>query len=337
MTKIVHQRLCAHLPNIRSRLPLSSALTDNTALHTHIRESKECVYVHANHSGQTQHPNPTQSVEVIQTPKLFNTPLQGFVEDEEVLLVPVVVVVVVVRVVVVRVVVVVCCASKLLVDVDDRIPRLLLVLVLGSTFRVDEVVLAKITKVVLELGSAFKVEEVVDGKTTKVVLTELVPTCKIVLVESEPDTVVPKIPPGQVTIPPTSVEQDSEALFSKVVAAAEIEVKDTDEPPSPKVTLPPAPTVAPTPPPPVAEAPRSIPFEPVLTPTATLAPTDSDTLPVPVAWTPKSVLLEAPTPAPALAPTIPWPVSDATTHAFNRSPPFVQVFTSRLLVVTPAI
>lgn len=197
-------------------------------------------------------------------------------------------------------------------------------LVLVGLGRLIRLMLGRFTKVVLELGS-----------TTKLVLTELIPDCMTVLVDKDPDKVVPMIPPRQVTIPPASVEQDSEELGSKVVAG--IDVADTEVPLKPKVTLAPAPAVPPTPPLAVAEAPRSIPSDPVLIAAPTLPPADAVKLAVPVAWAFKIVLLDAPfTPAPALAPIIPSPVREVTTQKLRGSPPFVQVLICALLVVIPA-
>lgn len=156
----------------------------------------------------------------------------------------------------------------------------------------------------------------------------------IVLVDSEPETVVPTIPTGQVTTPPTRVVHDSE-LLNRVVD--ETEVTGTDDTLAPKVLLAPPPAVAPAPPPTVPEAPAPIPEEPVFTPAPALPPAETEALPVTDACAPAIVLLDAPvTVAPALAPIIPCPVSDVTTQAFSGSPPFVQALIDALFVVAPA-
>ena len=207
-------------------------------------------------------------------------------------------------------VVVVTCGSELVIEVEGS----RVVEVLGKT-RVDVVVL---------------------GKTIELVLAEVVPTWTIVLVDSEPEMVVPIIPPGQVIDPPTSVVQDSVLLLDSVVDNTD--VMEVDDPLTPRVALAPPPAVAPPPPPAVPEAPAPISEEPVLTPAPALPPTETEALAVPDACAPTIVLLDDPvTPAPALAPIIPWPVRLVTTQAFSGSPPFVQMLADPLLVVIPAI
>ena len=165
---------------------------------------------------------------------------------------------------------------------------------------------------------------------------ELVATTIPVLVEVW--IVLPMIPPEQIIVPPRTVEQEVTVVVLRTVVVVTLlsDVTDVADPPNPpRVPLSPAPAVAPAPAPPVADTSILIPEDPVLTPTPTLAATDADKLAPREPWTLTMVLMDGPlTPAPALTPPAPAPVTEATRHAFRGSPPFVQVSTGGLFVVT---